>query len=240
MDKKQRISGSRRQFLKGASAIALIAGAPAIIIASRVNASPGSLFTLGVGSGDPTSRSVVLWTRLAPDPLNGGGLGKRSVYVDWEVATDPHMQHIIRRGTVVARPRRGHNVQPTVFGLPADQHLYYRFYALGQASEIGRTRTFPSRFQKVQHMRFALVSCNNYEQGFFPAYADIAQQDIDFVVHVGDYMYEGGASSTPLLENRVHNGAECFSVEDYRNRYALYRLDPDLQAAHAQHPFIVT
>ena len=89
-------------------------------------------------------------------------------------------------------------------------------------------------------MRFALVSCNNYEQGFYPAYADIANQDIDFVVHVGDYIYEDGASEMPILPDRVHQGDECFTIEDYRNRYAQYRLDPDLQNAHAQHPFIVT
>ena len=229
---------SRRHFLKGAAAAA---AAPAVITTRSAEAiSAGSLFPLGVASGDPTSRSVVLWTRLAPDPLGGGGLGQRVVPVRWSVATDPNMRHIVRRGWALARPERGHAVQPTVFGLPSNQHFYYRFHALGQASRIGRTRTFPSRFDNVHQMRFALVSCNNYEQGFFPAYADIAAQDLDFVVHVGDYMYEGGASSTPLIPGRVHNGAETFSVDDYRNRYALYRLDPDFQDAHAKHPFIVT
>ncbi len=230
---------SRRRLLQGAAAVAT--GAPAIITARRVDASVGSLFPLGVASGDPTSRSVVLWTRLAPDPLNGGGLAKRVVPVTWEVARDPHMRHIVRRGRDLARADQGHVVQPTVFGLRPNQTYYYRFHALGQGSRIGRTRTFPSRFQNPGNMRFALVSCNNYEQGFYPAFADIADQDIDFVLHVGDYMYEGAAGTPDEgFPVRLHNGPESVTVEDYRNRYALYRLDQDLQDAHAKHPFIVT
>ena len=229
---------SRRRFLQNASAF--VTGAPAIISARSVHADAGSLFPLGVASGDPGRHSVVLWTRLAPEPLHGGGLGQRVVPVRWKIATDPYMRHVIKKGRSFARPERGHVVQPTVFGLPSDKHLFYQFFALGQASRVGRTRTFPGRWDHANQMRFALVSCNNYEQGFYPAYADIAQQNLDFVLHVGDYMYEGGASSTPLLPGRVHNGSQTFSVDDYRNRYALYRLDPDLQDAHAKHPFIVT
>jgi alkaline phosphatase D len=198
------------------------------------------MFTLGVASGDPSARSVVLWTRLAPDPLNGGGLGQRVVPVTWKVATDPHMRHVIRQGVALARPRHGHAVRPVARGLPSDCTVWYQFHALGQSSRIGRTKTFPSRRQRAHRLRLALVSCQNYEQGFYPAFRDIAHQDLDCVIHVGDYIYEGGASSSPLLPGRVHNSAEIVSVDEYRDRYAQYRLDPDLQDAHACHPFICT
>ncbi len=227
----------RRRFVQGVGAT-LVSG-PAFIFHKEAQAS-GSLFTLGVCSGDPNANSVVLWTRLAPDPLNGGGLGHKAVKVHWEVAYDRHMRHVIRRGATVALPQKGHAVHVIPRGLPSNCWLYYRFYAKGQYSRVGRTRTFPSRWDYANHMRFATVSCQNYEQGFYNAYADMLSQNLDFVVHTGDYMYEGAASTTPLVPGRVHNGPESVSVDDYRNRYALYRLDPDLQDVHAELPFLVT
>jgi alkaline phosphatase D len=229
---------SRRRFVQGASAAALTG--PAFLWAREGHASGGSLFTLGVASGDPDARSVVLWTRLAPDPLNGGGMGHRPVRVRWEVAFDPQMKKVIRRGATIAHPRSGHAVNVVARGLPSDCWLYYRFYARGQASRLGRTRTFPSRWDHARQMRFAVANCQNYTGGYYTAYRDMLSQDLDFVVHVGDYMYEGGAQSSPILAARNHNGPETFSVEEYRNRYALYRLDPDLQDVHAELPFITT
>lgn len=219
------------------------AGAPAILKGGRGDAVPGSLFTLGVASGEPGSNSVMLWTRLAPEPLSGGGMPGRPVPVRWQVATDPAMIDIVRSGGTVALPRDGHAVRVIAAGLPEDSRLYYRFHALGQSSRIGRTRTFPRA--GGSHMRFAFASCQNYTDGFYPAWRDVAElaetaEDIDFVIHTGDYIYENGPASAPVDPGRNHPGGEIFSVEDYRNRYALYRLDADLQDAHAAHPFLVT
>ena len=238
-------SPSRRQVLRTAAAGASLIAASAILKGTRAEAATGSLFTLGVASGNPAGRSVVLWTRLAPDPLNGGGLPSLPIPVRWEVATDPGMVNVIRAGTAWALAVHGHAVHVLAAGLPSDSWLYYRFYALGEASRIGRTRTFPRRRDAAERMRFAVVSCQNYEQGFYPAWSDMAAlrdtpEDIDFVVDTGDYIYEGNPTSTPIAPGRVHNGPEIFSVDDYRNRYALYKLDPHLQDAHAAFPFIDT
>jgi alkaline phosphatase D len=230
----------RRRLLRGLGGAAGLVAAPAILAGVRAEAaSPaGSLFSLGVASGDPDVRSVVLWTRLAPDPLHGGGLGSRSVQVRWEVASEPGMAHIVRSGSALAHPGNGHVAQVVAGVLAPDRWYYYRFKALGETSRIGRTRTFPAHGAKVERMRCALVSCQNFTEGFFPAYGDIARQELDFVLHVGDYIYEGGAVGAPLAPDRNHIGAEIFSVADYRNRYALYRFGAQLQEANARFPFL--
>lgn len=218
----------------------MLAG-PAGLVYARAEAlgTTSNLFTVGVASGDPDAHSVVLWTRLAPEPLDGGGLS-RPTRVEWRVARDPEMRRVLRRGRVLACPETGHAVHVVADGLPSNCWLYYRFYARGQASRVGRTRTFPARWDDVDQMRFGLASCQNYVFGFYPAYRDMVAQNLDFVVHVGDYIYENGARRHPIFPDRNHTGGEIFSVEEYRNRYALYRLDPDLQEAHARFPFLVT
>jgi alkaline phosphatase D len=232
----------RRRFIHGLGAAAGLVAAPAILggLRAKAGSGKGSLFTLGVASGDPDHHSVVLWTRLAPDPLNGGGMKKTPVQVRWEVAKDPGMRRVVRHGVAIAHPRNGHAVTVVASGLPSDEWLYYRFHAMGEASRVGRTRTFPHSRDHVRRMRCAVVSCQSFVQGYYPAYRDLAKQDLDFVVHTGDYIYESGASGNPLAPDRNHIGGEIFSVDDYRNRYALYRLDAHLQEAHARFPFLVT
>ncbi len=194
-------------------------------------------FTLGVASGDPDSSGVVLWTRLAPDPLRGGGMPPDSVEVSWEIATDDRLRRIARRGTAVASPDFGHSVHVEVEGLEPDRPYWYRFYAGGEASPLGRTRTMPLAGAPTERLRLAFASCQHYEQGYFTAYRHMAGEDLDVVFHLGDYIYESEGDATRV---RMHTGQELQSLDDYRNRYALYKTDADLQAAHAAFPWIVT
>jgi alkaline phosphatase D len=199
------------------------------------------LFPLGVFSGDPNAHSVVIGTRIAPEPLTGGGL-RRPVLVRWEVATDPGMRHTLRAGLALALPQRGHSVQVVVYGLPADRWFWYRFSALGERSRVGRTRTFPRAGDECGALRFALASCQDYRAGLYGSYRDMLDQQLDFVLHVGDYLYEDGSEPSDLRSHVPGSGpnGEILTVDDYRNRYAQYRLDEDLRNAHAQLPFLVT
>ena len=231
------ITLSRRAFLRG-GAFAGLALATGLEPSRAAAACCDPPFTLGVASGDPTHNSVILWTRLANDPLDGGGMGSRGIEVKWEVATDEQMSHVVRRGSVVALPDLAHSVRVRVLGLQPDRWYWYRFKAEGELSPVGRTRTFPAPGANASPLRFAFVSCQHFEQGFYPAWANLAEEDIDCVVHLGDYIYEDAASG---LGVRTHVPAsETMSLTDYRNRHAQYRSDPSLQAAHARFPFIVT
>lgn len=205
----------------------------------ELQAQPSPIFTLGVASGDPTPDAVVIWTRLAPDPLDGGGMGTLPVDVSWEVAADPWMSNIVHLGTTTARPGNGHAVSVNVDGLLSDCWYYYRFSYRGEHSRVGRTRTLPAPGAFASTLSFAAVSCQDYEAGYYAAYRDIARQDLDLVFHLGDYIYEGAATMA-VPAGRRHSGGEATSLVDYRNRYALYRLDPDLQTAHALFPLIAT
>jgi alkaline phosphatase D len=194
-------------------------------------------FSLGVASGDPLPDGVVLWTRLAPDPLNSGGMPPQPVMVQWEVATDEGMKRIIKRGTVQATPTLGHSVHVEVQGLKPAHWYWYQFKAGPAVSPIGRTRTAPAYGARLEQLTFAFASCQHYEQGLFTAYQHMAAEQLDLVVHLGDYIYEG-----PPVPGRPrsHNGPEPMTLIDYRNRYALYKSDPHLQLAHAAFPWVVT
>jgi alkaline phosphatase D len=232
---------SRRAFVRGAAAAA------GLVVVGRLPrawaAGTGAAldpFSLGVASGDPTSYGVVLWTRLAPDPLAPGGAGgmpPSPVNVRYEIALDDQMRQVVKRGVVTARPETAHTVKAEVIGLAPDRWYWYRFDANGVASRIGRTRTFPLAGASPAQMRFVFASCQEYRAGYYAAWRDVAQQDLDFVAHLGDYIYEGGFSSTAI---RQHDGPEPMTLAQYRNRHALYKTDPDLQAAHAAFPFLVT
>jgi alkaline phosphatase D len=192
-------------------------------------------FTLGVASGDPLSDGVVLWTRLAPDPLRGGGMPDAAVPVRWEIASDDRFRHIVQRGEQVAHPAMAHAVHVEVSGLEAGRDYWYRFMTVDAVSPIGRTRTAHGR--GVSAMSFAFTSCQNYQAGYYTAHHHLAREAVDLVVHLGDYIYEGGIGKEMP---RQHNSAEILTIADYRNRYALYKSDPELQAAHAASPWVVT
>jgi alkaline phosphatase D len=193
-------------------------------------------FTLGVASGDPAPNGVVLWTRLAPDPLNGGGLGKESVEVEWIVAADEKLTKVVKKGKAVATPDLAHSVHVEVQGLEPARWYWYRFRTGSWTSRTGRTRTAP-RDGSMDKLSFAFASCQHYETGHYTAYKHMAEEDLQLVIHLGDYIYEGGAQTGRA---RVHNSPEIKSLADYRNRYALYKLDPALQQTHALFPWIVT
>lgn len=197
-----------------------------------------SLFSLGVASGDPSPDGFTLWTRLAPSPLiPSGGLPPRPVRVHYEVAEDPLMRRIVRSGTSIAHPERAHNLRVTLRGLRSQRHYWYRFFVGGEDSIIGRTKTLPDPRRPLSQLRLASVSCQDYQNGYFTAYEHLAQEELDAVLHLGDYIYEYAAHSHGP---RSHVGEETQTLDDYRVRYAQYRLDPSLQAAHAAHPFICT
>jgi len=195
-------------------------------------------FTLGVASGDPLPDGVVLWTRLAPDPLHGGGMPDADVQVDWEVAGDERFAGVVRRGSTLARPGAAHSVHVDVRGLEPATWYWYRFRVDGQLSPVGRTRTAPAAGSSPRRLRFGFVSCQNYQEGFWPAWENLAEEDLDLVVHLGDYIYESGRSAIPVP--RGHLGGETRTLADYRTRHALYKTDPALRAAHAAFPFVLT
>lgn len=200
---------------------------------------PSSLdpFSLGVASGEPASGGFVIWTRLAPDPLNGGGMPPVAVSVGWEVARDDRLQSVVRRGRVVAHPERAHAVHVEIDGLQPDRWYFYRFRVGDTVSPVGRARTLPMAGAIVSRLRFAFASCQHFEQGYFTAYRHMADEDLAVVFHLGDYIYESAPDDGRA---RRHRGPELFTLQDYRNRYAQYKLDPNLQAAHAACPWIVT
>ncbi|WP_327269725.1 alkaline phosphatase D family protein [Streptomyces sp. NBC_01218] len=244
----------RRRFLTttgAAAALAFAVNLPTAGTASAAELDPRRIaddpFTLGVASGDPLPDSLLLWTRLAPRPYEtGGGLPAARVRVGWELAHDERFRRVVRRGTVTAHPEFAHSVRTEVRGLEAGRTFYYRFRTGGWTSETGRTRTAPDPHARNRAVRLAAVSCQAYHDGYFTAYRHLAAEDVDAVFHLGDYLYEyavtptGGARAytdrvLPDLFDR-----ETLTLDDYRSRYALYKSDPDLRAAHAAHPFVVT
>ena len=228
---------SRRVFLAQSAALAT---AGVLLPSQPVCANPRFArypFSLGVASGYPQPDGIVLWTRLAPDPLNGGGMTDAAVDVRWEIAADDSFQKIIRSGVERATAAYGHSIHATVKGLEPARHYSYRFHAGDATSPTGRLRTAPPADALDLRLRFALTSCQNYEHGLFTAYRHMAAEALDFVLHVGDYIYE---SATGRDAVRRHNMPEPVDLVGYRNRYGIYKSDKDLQAAHAACPWLVT
>src|SRR5688572_13345807 len=188
-------------------------------------------FTLGVASGYPTERSVVLWTRLA------GALEPSPIAVQWELASDEAMRRVVASGSIEASPRWAHSARVEVQNLAPGRWYWYRFRAGDARSPVGRTRTSPSINENVQQLRFAFASCQHYEQGWFAAYRHIVADAPDLVAFLGDYIYEASWGRDHV---RKHQAPEPYGLADYRARHALYRSDPDLQAAHAACPWIMT
>ncbi|MFI6086855.1 alkaline phosphatase D family protein [Streptomyces sp. NPDC051218] len=244
----------RRRFLTVTGAAAALAFATNLPTAGAAGAAEMDArkiaddpFTLGVASGDPQPESVLLWTRLAPAPYEpGNGLPNQRVVVEWELAHDARFQRVARSGFEITHPEFNHTLHVEVNFLEPGRTYYFRFKTGKWISETGRTRTAPAAGSSVSSLKFAAVSCQAYHDGYFTAHKHLAQDDVDVVFHLGDYLYEyavnsaGGARkytdrTLPAIFNR-----ETKTLEDYRLRYALYKSDPDLRASHAAHPFVVT
>lgn len=195
-------------------------------------------FSLGVASGYPTPDGVVLWTRLAPEPLApDGGMSPAAVPVTWEVAHDEQFRRVARSGVAYAEPEWAHSVHVEVQDLEPAREYWYRFTVSDARSRTGRTRTAPAAGASLDRLRIAVASCQQYEHGYFTAYRRMIADAPDLIVHVGDYIYELSWGAERV---RSHGAGECYTLSDYRARHALYRSDPDLAAAHAACPWLLT
>lgn len=201
-------------------------------------------FRLGVASGDPTPDGAVLWTRLAPEPLAEDGMGgmpNRDYTVRWEVAADDRFRRRVASGWDQARARWGHSLHIELTGLEPGREYFFRFKVGQWISPTGRTRTAPAADAMPEQFRMAFASCSQYEHGYFTAYRHLAESQPDLVLHLGDYQYEHRKDTyvAPGGNVRDHDGPETVTLANYRQRYAQYKSDPDLQAAHAAAPWLV-
>ncbi|GII04554.1 alkaline phosphatase D family protein [Planobispora takensis] len=242
---------SRRSFLVTGIAAGAAAGVPAAHAASgpaggsrpsrELTSDP---FTLGVASGDPDADGFVIWTRLAPQPLAEDGMGgvpARPFRVHWQVYADEAGRKVLRHGVATAAPEWGHSVHVEVDGLFSDRDYWYRFRVGPHVSPMGRARTAPHPLAYGSGLTMAFASCAQYEHGHFTAYRRLAEEHPDLVIHLGDYQYEYQRDTYTIPGGNVrhHEGPETETLANYRHRHALYKTDPDLQAAHAAAPWLV-
>ena len=238
----------RRRFIGGLTAVAGLAAVATLPVdraAAAVRPRGGGYpFRLGVASGDPTPDGVVLWTRLVPDPFElRGGMPARPVGVEWKLAENPSMRGVVRSGRALALAQLAHSVHVEIDGLEPDREYYYQFKYGGDLSPVGRTRTAPLPGAQLRSLSFAFASCQAWQDGFYSAYRHLAEEDLDLVVHLGDYVYEG---AIPADGGNRHRGVPAVArpvpetIRQWRARYALYKLDKDLQRAHARFPWMVT
>ena len=239
---------TRRHFIAGAVATAF--AAPALLRAQSIwRTYP---FSLGVAAGEPAPDGFVIWTRLAPDPLDPhGGMAMSPMPVKWEVASDSGFTTIVRQGEELARPELGHSVHVELTGLEPDRPYWYRFEAGGERSFNARARTLPAASATPAGLKFGVAGCQNYEDGYYTACRHLAREELAFVYHYGDYIYEyrgdavhpsrGPARGGSLVAAaRQGIGQDAFDLGDYRQRYGQYKADADLQRAHAAHAFFHT
>jgi alkaline phosphatase D len=234
----------RRRFLAytwggvaSAVAVSLLPGAAA---ASQRRAWPINPFTLGVASGDPTARGIVLWTRLAPDPTDPTSLGDDRIPVRWRIALDEDMREVVRSGRATASPDLAHAVHVEVNGLGSHADHWFQFSVDDEESPVGHFRTAPGRNESASQLQLAFATCQDWPSGFYTAYRDMLQDDLDLVIHLGDYTYEYLIDSSKRAgEIPAGFEEETVDLRTYRLRHTLYKLDPDLQAAHQRFPFSI-
>lgn len=226
----------RRLLMAGAGlfGLTLVGRSVQLLAQPKFKADP---FSLGVASGDPSPDGFVIWTRLAPDPVNGGGMPDAAVEVEWLVAEDEQFHKVVQRGVALAQPEWAHSLHVEVAGLKPQRWYWYRFRVADAQSAVGRSQTLPMPNATLDRLCFAFVSCQHFEQGWYTAYRDIARQDLDVVIHLGDYIYERHHRRGSVREHLI---GEPKTLAEYRNHHAQYKSDPDLRAAHARFPWIVT
>jgi alkaline phosphatase D len=226
----------RRQWLQQATLAALATQLPrwAWSQPTVLQADP---FALGVASGDPTPDGVVLWTRLQP---SAPGSAPTPLTVHWELAHDAGFRQIVQRGQTQARPEWGHSVHVELQGLAPDRWYHYRFHCGDATSATGRTRTAPAADALPARLRLAFASCQRWEHGHYAAWRQVVADAPDLVLFLGDYIYEYATPKDTTGLARVHNLRTARTLADYRDRYALHKSDPLLQAAHAACPWVVT
>lgn len=222
-----RLQPNRRHLLQ----LALAAGTAPLFL-RHARAADTERFALGLASGCPRPNQLVLWTRLTGPAL------ANQVEVRWELAEDEGFKQIAARGIETASADSAHSIHAEPAGLKPDRWYWYRFTALGQQSAVGRTRTAPAAGAKAS-LRFSIASCQRWDHGHYAAWRDMAEQELDLVLFLGDYIYEYGAGKDASAK-RQHQGRACQTLEDYRRRYALYKSDPHLQAMHARAPWLCT
>jgi alkaline phosphatase D len=235
----------RRSFLVSAAGAAALGPALGVVDAPAYAAA--RYFRHGVASGDPWPHSVVLWTRVTPTVQSAPGSGRGpDVSVAWQVARDGAFTDVVSSGTFTTGAGRDHTVKVEAGGLRPATTYHYRFLLEGVASPVGRTRTAPAQDALPRRLRFGVVSCSNWQAGYFSAYRHLAARgDLDAVLHLGDYVYEYGPGEYGYgpdnVDVRPHAPRhEMLSLADYRRRHGQYKTDPDLQALHAAAPWVVT
>jgi len=195
-------------------------------------------FGLGVASGSPSSSSVVLWTRLYDEGIFGSNLPNENIPLKWEVSTDKEFKAMVQQGQSLAVAGLAHSVHTEVTNLAPNTWFYYRFLIGPYTSEVGKTRTFAEPTSNGQKtLKFAFASCQHFEHGYFNAYTHMVQENPDLILFLGDYIYEYAPGRSGI---RLHSGSWCLSLSDYRKRYEQYKLEPELQLAHAACPWIFT
>lgn len=230
-------SCTRRSMLAGATGIVLSTS----LAATPVRSSSGGLFALGIASGDPWPDSVVLWTRLVRDTqVADGGMGDAPVEVAWEVARDERLQDVVKSGVTLAMPEVAHSVHVEVGGLEPGRSYWYRFRAENTESPTGKTRTAPAPGQQTSRLRFAAVACQHWMYGNWATYHRMLDEDLDFVLHLGDYIYEAPSSSPAAVKQKVRDVPFDVpkTLADYRRMHAWYKTDPAIQRVHAAFPWI--
>jgi alkaline phosphatase D len=245
--RRQGLLLGRRGFLRGAAGFAATAATPVTIGragAGTAQWAKGDPFSLGVAAGDPTPDGFVIWTRLAPEPLSPdpaspGGMSGPDMPVAYEIAKDPVFKDVVRKGEAQAEAHYAYSVHVEVRGLEPGRPYWYRFASGAAQSRTGRATTAPQPGTPLSRLRFGFVSCSNYEQGYFSAYRHLADEQPDLAVFLGDYIYEYVESKKPAVR-RHSDGVEAGDLRTYRNRYAQYRTDADLQRLHAEVPAIMT
>jgi alkaline phosphatase D len=239
---------NRRHLLRSVGASAFVAAGSGLLTSAVWSAPVFAAypFSLGVAAGGPAPDGFVIWTKIAPRPLDAdGGMPKKIVEVDWAVATDERMREVVQRGTDKAHPELGHAVHVELGGLEPSREYFYQFTIGREKSRVGRAKTLPPAGASVAQIRFGVAGCQRYEDGYFTAFKRLAEERFDFVYHYGDYIYEYRTlrpGERPLAVVRVMPGEpdEIYTLSDYRHRYAVYKSDPDLQAAHASAPFLMS